>query len=110
MELSKQVVSLELAKKMKGLGFKQDGCFYWDEGDGIENRLEFSPNEPLLELFAAYTVAELGEMLPTKFQTEHYNNGDWYCISQNRGFDTHAETEADCRAKMLIYLKTNKLI
>ena len=32
MKLENQVVSLELAKKLKELGFEQKSLFYWDEG------------------------------------------------------------------------------
>lgn len=121
MKLEEQVVSLELAKKMKEFGVKQKSCFYWDEGDGIADRLEYSPGTPLLELVSAFTVAELGEMLPASVNDSVINTfkdgstGNWYFwYSDSKGVAKitvdNAHTEADARAKALIYLIENKLI
>ena len=129
MDKEKQVVSLELAKKMKDLGFKQVSLFWWGEECNINN---FSPRictdlsrwdkERMCAVCSAYTVAELGEMLPDsicKFCEDYYVN-----ISTFEGLTTcsyiaqsledriseSAESEADARAKMLIYLKEHNLI
>ncbi len=124
MELEKQVVSLELARRLKELGVRQQSVFYWDEGNGVEDRLEYSPGTPLLELVSAFTVAELGEMLPGEieqaeqsywFTSERMLDNSWGVGFRMNGtrdisFVQDATTEADARAKMLVYLLENKLI
>lgn len=92
MKLENQVVSLELSKKLKGLGVKQESCFYWnlrsyfnhkekayvshhppyvsDESEEEYNRLG-SRNTPIA---SAFTAAELGEMLPGMFEDKHYKD------------------------------------
>lgn len=116
MELKDQVCSLESAKRLKNLGVKQNSIFYWDEGDGIEDRLEYSPNQPMLELYSAFTVAELGILLDGWGTTKVCG---WDCgvvdlweactnADPNKFF--HETTEAEARAKMLIYLLEIKLI
>lgn len=112
MHLEDQVVSLELAKKLKELGVKQEGYFNWYLGLqapylGPANKRSNS------DTVAAFTVAELGEMfryVRTEFtKTEA---GDWavYWVADNGRYHKEYGTEADARAKMLIYLIENKLI
>lgn len=89
------------------------------------------------EVFSAFTVAELGEFLPkeikkiTKYQNENqledfYLSFDfddsrksdqkqvkytyYYCGDSMAFFSEIADTEADARGKMMIYLLENKLI
>lgn len=117
MELSQQVVSLELAKQLKELGFEQNSLFSWyhftseDKENGIKDEWKIASGSPTNNELSAYTVAELGLLIPIDY---------WNCQSRtmNNGFSFHygdeeavyAETEADARAKLLIDLKTNKLI
>lgn len=93
MKLEDQVISLELAKQLKGLGFEQKSLFYWCkakfDATGIEfdswylrgintsglphnNHSQFArPNSKYWSDYAsAYTVAELGEMLPYELETK----------------------------------------
>lgn len=142
MELSKQVTSLELSKKLKELGVKQESYFVWFKPDhtgdkkwqvGLFDGTYFhGENEKETghygytfglskELFSAFTVAELGEMLPEeiyhpkKEDVELYLaisphlRGTWQ-IQYSGYFVQSDQTEADARAKMLIYLLENKLI
>jgi hypothetical protein len=153
MELEKQVCSLELAKKLKELGVKKRGAFTWvlcteseeykletfstqfrgaihnyyamgyDGSDGVTR------NAPkgFGEMFPAFTVAELGEILPQilKISKTSYQlfvsvalDKQWFVVYANE-MDYHdnapikfmmCHNEADARAKMLIYLIENKLI
>ena len=120
MKLEDQVVSLELAKRLKEIGVKQESAFYWFEGVneiGLVDRAYAWP--PKEKHTAAFTVAELGEMLPQTFIDKsddgqyfaqvnifkQYSN--WaicYETSKRRVCTAEMETEADARAKMLIYL------
>ena len=129
MKLEQQVVSLELAKKMKELGFEQESLFYWHKSWNPTKKCEnepciiFSPGVKSDELnIPAYTVAELGEMLPllcksylTEMTGQRWEvNIDIRRVKKSTYFDDpiifYGKYEIDARAKMLIYLKENKLI
>lgn len=125
MKLEDQVVSLELAKQLKELGVKQAGLFYWLYGDrGAELRslesLEKSDEHwiHLVERAVAFTVAELGEMFESYcFTRRVYSSArdeNWLCKWQDvHGINErvlYGKTEADARAKCLVYLLENKLI
>lgn len=126
MKLEQQVTSLELSKKLKELGVKQESLFWWknDEPTAYDpvgrdwhlvsdgNKLRVGHPQQI-NLVSAFTVAELGEML-SKFERPHIirsfkGNKMWY---SERGFEhlVEGDTEANARAKMLIYLIENKLI
>ena len=112
MKLEDQVVSLDLAKKLKELGVRQESIFYWrilqyDKSISLVYGRMGSPG--ICEWVSAFTVAELGEMLPPFVTTEKY------LCKQKPRFNTHEEEtmechswhddkEADARAKMLIHL------
>lgn len=185
MKLEQQVTSLELSKRLKNLGVKQESLFYWredyhteghrnEEGEMIYtgifgNKYSCSyhpkPRYSTADLkwnqadlnridqteFSAFTVAELGEMLParllgkidedvemiaepedsdewerlvnvqkystawlgTSVVSEKGGNDGWECNYASDGIqymEFEADTEADARAKMLIYLLENKFI
>jgi hypothetical protein len=125
MELSKQVVSLELAKKLKELGVTQRSLFYWsrygrdtipeDDYDVYFQSVVFKIGTKEIEYFSAFTVAELGEMLPRGYMSFHNSLNKWYCEDLDTFIQPHYkaeeyDTEADARAKMLIYLLENNLI
>lgn len=129
LELSKQVVSLESAKQLKKLGVPQQSLFYWVENKSINDNLKVminfsigehnsvhSSKEQYSRVASAFTVAELGELLPTNINgkaifTEAFH-GEWLVgypeiYEDDVPFQT---TEANARAYMLIYLIENKLI
>jgi len=114
-ELSEQVCSLELAKKLVKVGILKASAFKWGRGgDRCEDEWKIflldDDSWSAKEIYNAYTVAELGEMLPIKSST-HRNFKDAYvCEVENIEEYQVAKTEANARAKMLIYLKENKLI
>lgn len=139
MKLENQVVSLELAKKMKELGFKQES--FWKHCLFIGKKLKIkewhiSPpvgyskiklpsgkthNYIIEENCSAYTVAELGDMLPEVICHKDNKNSfleickireEWHIEYVKDGIIVFKKkgTEADARAKMLIYLKENNLI
>ena len=129
MKLEQQVVNLELSKKLKKLGVKQESLWYWIIAEKvswiIENNSEILSDKDK-QHYSAFTIAELGELLPQVFEKEeelYYiepnanGNGLRFMdyVSENgiflRAYPLiEAKTEADARAKMLIYLYKNKLI
>lgn len=148
MKLENQVVSLELAKKLKELGVKQDSLFYWGRNGeelfartGIDDttfgfttlNAEGPAGDPywfdISELddedwFSAFTVAELGEMLPAAchklskygswlFLNKKQDENTWICGYGDNAVshkDVEANTMVDATASMLIYLIENNLI
>lgn len=125
MELERQVCSLRLAKRLKELRVKQESLFWWGNyvRTGIlpeynRNKLHYGKYGDAFEpTCAAFTVAELGEMLPRYFQTVRCvgKTLPWQCSHDDLAWHEkheaiHADIEADARAKMLIYLLEHKLI
>ena len=120
MKIENQVCSLELAKKLKELKVKQKSLYWYvmaEDGERIESEPHYARLE---EDISAFTVAELGEMLPITVKTTKYNLGyKWQShyelikndLSGEMEYIKHfaAETEANARAKMLIYLLEDEL-
>lgn len=113
MTLEQQVTSLDLSKRLKEMGVKQDSLFAWNwnGSEGTECDLITSDGQTSPYLFSAFTVSELGEMLPDAFGTA-FINGRWIFVSGENHYlyDILSDTEANARAKMLICLIENKLI
>lgn len=134
MKLENQVCSLELSKKLKELGVRQDSLYYhecpkWDEeqkASQLVGILRKPPEEKEGEpnYYSAFTVAELGELLPICIKDGEYylqirnigvTGANWIVsyssMTNNNIWESFNSTnEADARAKMLIYLIKNKLI
>jgi hypothetical protein len=123
MTLEQQVCSLELAKRLKELGVKQESLFHWDPIWGVSDVEEWQllkrVDIPSLyaktpdENYSAFTVAEFGEMLPMmeeNWQNARYKDGKWFITNYvNTIPAAEADTEADARATTLVYLLENKL-
>jgi hypothetical protein len=133
MKLEKQVVSLELAKRLEQLGVKQESAFIWrwDTYSGSEKLYNLAiayrehdvskgkgfsiGDDCVRQTVAGFTVAELGEMLRaalSKFGERTVLNISQERIRQlfHRVMNGISENEAEDRAKMLVYLLENKLI
>lgn len=128
MKLEQQVTSLEISKRLKELGVKQESYFQWYELYGDNNWTLAPLNKSGNNTVSAFTVAELGEMLPDYVATDHL-----YSLQQTRNWTVVAErklryhisywflgkeilhsidddSEANARGKMLIYLLENNLL
>ncbi|HEY0140384.1 MAG TPA: hypothetical protein VGF48_05775 [Thermoanaerobaculia bacterium] len=132
--LEKQVCSPDRAKRLKELGVKQESLFVWsawsdhapaEHTDCHELHWEVTPKHEgsLGERYSAFTVAELGEMLPKSFRDEQrikwFVAFHWSPVGARVSYENADEielhalveaTEADARAKMLIYLIENNLL
>lgn len=125
MKLEDQCCSLELAKQLKMLGVRQESVFVYQFTNVGQNTKpiyfelrDWAGRNEILGFVAAFTVAELGEMLPnivvSDFSKEWYRPFSrkhpvgWCCslMEGNHQYLEHftADTEADARAKMLIHL------
>lgn len=116
MKLENQVISVELAKRLKDLGVNQESVFYW------QDLLTNHPDNPwilsqfpvpqvegkAIEKLAAFSVAEMGELLPKGFSCGYrWNDVDsYFCeIKTSDGVFTElGDSEANVRAKLLIFL------
>lgn len=138
MTLEQQVTSLEISKKLKELGVKQESLFWWETRfdksylvwEDYHKDIRVIDTADVRPRSSAFTVAELGEMLPHalavkgKFYYLTIPNGnglkwiDYATYSEESGVATFlygyplmgGDTEADARGKMLIYLLENDLI
>jgi len=135
MELTKQVPSLELCKKLKELGWDKetlygwytDECKFYVEYDAVaESESELAREHGAfytpIRIEPAPTVAELGEVMPCKVKisgmdmyletVKHEDYFECYYKFLNVACSVFFQeaTEADARAKMWIYLKENKLL
>ncbi len=117
MKLEDQVCSLELAKKLKELGVGQVSSYKWYHMMNGEWYLQKPEFQGAISGhhgdYSAFTVAELGEMFPKGIKSEKLESGVF--LVTHHELDTHHEykkgkTEANARAKMLIYLIENNLI
>lgn len=128
MKLEDQVCNLQLSKRLNELGVRQESLFYWwrhksllDEDWLLDTTYRKEPlgHENLQNFIciSAFTVAELGIMIDNDFFLPHkLNNDHWFMddeiISLRKKWqpEIYEKTEANARAKMLIYLIENKLI
>ena len=112
MKLEEQVCSLELAMRLKELGVKQESLLWWREttvsGEAYISHWE-GPKTSLH--YSAFTVAELGTLLPVDLQYDLASNlptrttsGGWRVDLDDEGMLYAGSSEADARAKMLVYL------
>ena len=121
MKLEDQVCNLELSMRLKELGVKQESLWYWQKyhwpSSKSKGKWAVGDDLPGLSLISdscsAFTVAELGEILydcewKLPYPAEN-NQRLWWHIT---GSSSHkyALTEANARAKCLIYLLENNKI
>lgn len=133
--LEKQVCSLEIAKRLKELNCPQESLFWWRYRQGnLDDKsldfppvLEYDPPEyspsSIWTQCSAFTVAELGELLPFSVMIRGRVTGwDCYKREDGQGWEIwlqentrlvgnkiEATTEADARALLLIHLIKNNL-
>ena len=118
MKIEDQVCSLENAKKLGELGVETRGIFLWVLLDATEQVLpcDFyltTDSDRYLILAPAHTSAELGEMLPVipLWSSQKSFDEGWSCYANHKtnqwGHAEYADTEADARALMLIWLIEN---
>lgn len=121
MKLEQQIVSLELAQKLKELGVKQESYFYHHFSEfGSSVILEGEEHLSIIDdtghrrefvgYVSAFTVAELGELLPknVSFPIPQRENKGW--LWRNENGNNFTDTEANARALLLIHLLENKFI
>jgi len=130
----KQVCAREYSEKLKKLGVKQESLWCWYDIRFSTETTAHKLNETRLGshehlpctndfvdfiAYSAFTVAELGEILPNYIDGDELkcskdtDNNWWVQYMREDGSDivaVKANTEANARAKMVIYLLENKLV
>jgi hypothetical protein len=129
--LESQVTSYEISKRLKELGCRQDSLFSHIQIKGLRGHskivVSISASGTFPAFFdndlddyysdciggsevSAYTVAELGNLLPDYWNTYHDEHGNWNCDNADSDVMEIQLTEADARGKALIYLLENHII
>jgi len=134
--VEKEVTSLELSKKLKELGFPQSKeGWYWVENKATKKaRIEFwddkfeqylEENMEYINLYKAFTNSELGEWLPIvikDYGLSIYKTLNGWAIEYEKinfiegsrktfvKIRSDNETEANTRAKTVIWLRENGYI
>lgn len=103
MKLGDQVCSMELAKRLKELGVKQESVFFWDTEVRWDRQTPYLRlnqfDAPTNDQVAAFTVAELLEQAE---DFELWRSGDRYCVRAD-GSTVMMFTAADALAQMRIH-------
>lgn len=119
MKLEQQVISLELAQKLKELGVKQNSYFCHNLTRGSLENTKYTESHPHFKWCSAFTVAELGEMLWNIFEKNGWKliykvYGDVFGFKGTSWIGelgiVNLMRDPDMSAKMLVYLLENKLI
>jgi len=130
-----KTTSLEISKKLMGLGVKLESDFVWCmqlpfDKEYLEDLTMMVKYEPSLigmdfsmykdyPSFYAYTAEEIGGMLPSELRKDLYLNmvkcdGWWECSYDNEQGEAReleeGDTMVDAMAEMLIWLIEEKLI
>lgn len=136
MKLKEQVVSLELATKLKNLGVEQESYFVWyqawggiwclgDNAAAMNNAVQIGQTTAFqINECSAFTVAELGEMLGAELTDANESDSFtlkcgnaidfWWATFGNDEADVTPQFEnvkfADVLAELMIFLIEEKLI
>lgn len=115
MKLEDQICSIELSKRLKELGVKQESFFIWTPLQLAAYHSMSKVKEKRGDWISAFTVAELGDMLPPFVTTEKYlcKNKPRFNTHEKETIECHSwhdDKEADARAKMLVHLIEKGLV
>jgi hypothetical protein len=117
MKIKDQVCTPEQAIKLKALGIDQRATYYHTVlGDILHpGYLPSDVKDQGGLLGAAYTVAELGMMLPAGYDTMRFTDIQDHWFGYDTSGDTYPsdeayDTEAEARGAMLVLLLENKTI
>ena len=125
-----QVTNLDLSRKLKELGVKQESLFYWSRSTHFNQYELLLGGHSVFETadtehkISAFTVSELGEMLPSVIHLGgtakmvlvigRTLGEQWRIDYRNedlgKPITTIADTEANARAAMLCHLIESKII
>lgn len=128
--------SLNLSKKLKEAGVPQESEFYYqgiaqeiESGKGYTLSYGKQLTSPLIVNVSAFSVAELGEVLPDRIENTDRHTLYWLSFTHEETWtysyadietgklmvlkprsEVRADSEAEARGLMLLYLLDHKLI
>lgn len=108
-----QVTSLHISRELDRAGLRHEGLFHWTYTPMFNayTLQRSSARRQTIADIPAFTVAELGELLPPRYISYRFDKV-WFCAEMDNNVIPvmRGETEADARGKMLAYLIKNKII
>ena len=116
MEVKDQICSLELSKRLKECGVKQESIFLWSERpwkmrdiniiDEIRPYLTLNPSnfpDKSIAEYSAFTVSELGNILPSSINEWGLTIHATSCVVQDKILNLwHIQYADDCQEKALM--------
>lgn len=105
-DITAHVTSLELSRKLKKLGVKQDSYFYW--ADWIEEKPELEGGIECISTdhhFSAYLASELGEMLPKALHNDGYNDSEFMLTIQYNLAECWVSYTSSCGVDITEWIK-----
>jgi hypothetical protein len=97
MNIENQVCSLELSKRLKELGVEQESYFYWYNYNRETWKVEPNGQLPTFAFpldencISAFTVAELGEILPNRVTVPNAEPFDNFVITINKFYNVNED-------------------
>lgn len=122
MKIEKQVVSFEVAVKLKKEGVTQaiEGYYHWVMPDDTRQIVAYANPLRAKKLYAAYSVAELGVLIPASFSLPIFVlkelvqpgqiEGKWSCRLIGSSQWQNFETEVEARGALLLNLLEKEMI
>lgn len=113
MKLEDQVISFEIAQELQELGVKTESLFYWHKYKNINYVSYGDPTKCICPYnhMSAFTVAELGEMLPMQHLIVRKMSYGWETYYDDMDSKLcFGSTEADSRGKCLIWCIENGIM
>ena len=112
MKMEDQVASKDLSRELFELNIKQDSLWFWSKNRLGRYKLVRNNSIDVSTAkmkYSAYTVAELGELLPDNSKSYRDPKSDYLWQStlfkeELPGWASAGATEANARAKLAIYL------
>lgn len=123
MKLEQQVTSLELSKRLKELGVKQESIWYWVKSNQTafpnptlirdfeyEESKSFAPAFQYQYAYSAFTLAELFEMMPMMYVSLEQHSNSYRAGIPSKGQYGQHENPTGALGLMLEYLIKNNLL
>lgn len=113
MKLENQQVNFDLSRQLCETDYKQEGLWWWNNQGMGHWHIGYYCSD--MSEYVSPTVAELGEELADwQVVTRKINKTEWscYCVTNfaHTPKSQFADTEANARAKMWLYLKKEGLL